>query len=139
MAVSAGAHRDGSGNGQGNHTCMTIGDTMERDPDGSTRNSIVPTWDHDRRELRWNGRLVKVFKLPSPNQERIIAAFAEENWPARIDDPLPPDLEITPRQRLRDAIRNLNRNQRARLIRFMGDGSGEGIRWESAGTLGEFE
>jgi hypothetical protein len=31
---------------------------------------------------------------------------------------------------LHDTIKALNRKQKVCLVRFMGDGSGEGIRWE---------
>jgi hypothetical protein len=89
-----------------------------------------PTWDCDRRELRFVGSLVKQFKLPSPNQEHILMAFEEDGWPPRIDDPLPPHPEAEPKQRLRETIRSLNRNQKERLVRFKGDGTGEGVLWE---------
>ena len=36
---------------------------------------------------------MKQFKVPSPTQESILAAFEEEGWPAAIDDPLPPQPE----------------------------------------------
>jgi hypothetical protein len=92
--------------------------------------SVIPKWDRDRRELRVGGELVKVFKLPSPLQEAILMAFEEEHWPPRIDDPLPTNPELLPKRRLHDAIKSLNRNQKRSLIRFMGDGTGEGVRWE---------
>jgi hypothetical protein len=91
--------------------------------------SPVPKWDRDRQELRLAKRVVKEFKLPSPNQETILMAFEEEGWPARIDDPLPPHSGVDPKRRLHDTIKSLNRNQKQRLLRFMGDGTGEGIRW----------
>lgn len=91
---------------------------------------IQPQWDRDRRELRLAGELVKVFKLPSPMQEAILMAFEEEHWPPRIDDPLPSHPELLPKRRLHDTIKSLNRNQKSALIRFMGDGTGEGVRWE---------
>lgn len=48
----------------------------------------------------------------------------------RIDDPLPPVFDIEPKRRLHDTIKSLNRHQKNRLIRFKGDGTGQGIRWE---------
>ena len=90
----------------------------------------IPRWDGSRHELRWGRSLVKVFKSPSSNQETMLMAFEEEGWPPRIDDPLSPHPHVDPKQRLHDAIKGLNRNQKNRLIRFMGDGTGEGIRWE---------
>ena len=56
-------------------------------------------------------------------------AFEEESWPPRIDDPLPPHPDLMPKRRLHDTIKSLNRNQKNHVIRFMGDGTGEGIRW----------
>jgi hypothetical protein len=93
-------------------------------------NGLSPKWDRDRRELRLGSQLVKVFKLPSPMQEAIFMAFEEEGWPPRIDDPLPSHPDLLPKRRLHDTIKSLNRNQKNPLIRFMGDGTGEGIRWE---------
>ncbi len=89
-----------------------------------------PKWDDQRRQLRVGSEVVKEFKLPSPNQETVLTAFEEEGWPPRIDDPLPPLPQLDPRRRLHDTIKALNRKQRHLLVRFMGDGSGEGIRWE---------
>jgi hypothetical protein len=91
---------------------------------------LQPKWDDQRRQLRVAAEVVKEFKLPSPNQETVLMAFEEEGWPPRIDDPLPPFAQIDPRRRLHDTIKALNRKQKRPLVRFMGDGSGEGIRWE---------
>jgi hypothetical protein len=89
-----------------------------------------PRWDCQRRQLKVGAAIVKEFKLPSPNQETVLMAFEEEGWPPRIDDPLSPLPQLDPRRRLHDTIKALNRKQKRDLIRFMGDGSGEGIRWE---------
>lgn len=89
-----------------------------------------PTWDPDRHELRWNGHLVKCYRVHAPNQETILAVFEEENWPPRIDDPLPPHPEQNPKRRLHDTINSLNRRQKFPVLHFMGDGSGQGVRWE---------
>ena len=91
----------------------------------------VPKWDHDRQELRLGGVIVKQFKVPAPNQEVILAAFQEESWPVRIDDPLPVHPCIAAKRRLHETITSLNRNQRLRVINFSGDGSGQGVRWEA--------
>jgi hypothetical protein len=55
-----------------------------------TAPSGQPAWDPARRELRWGDRLVKRFAVPALLQEVILAAFEEDGWPPRIDDPLPP-------------------------------------------------
>ncbi len=99
-------------------------------PDDETPEDIVPEWDSVRHELRVGGLLVKQFKLPSPNQETILSAFEEEGWPAQIDDPLPPHPDQDPKRRLQDALKGLNRAQKNHLLRFMGDGTGQGILWK---------
>jgi hypothetical protein len=35
---------------------------------------------------------------------------------------------------LQETIKSLNRNQKQLLIRFIGDGSGTGVRWEFCGN-----
>lgn len=100
----------------------------------STDNSHVspplPHWDAERRELRLGPTLVKQFRLPSPNQETILAAFEEEGWPSSLDDPLPPHPEQDSKRRLHETIRSLNCHQKHRLIRFKGNGTGQRILWE---------
>jgi len=96
----------------------------------------VPIWDRERQELRLGGILVKQFKVPAPNQEIILSTFQDDGWPPRIDDPLPPQHNQDSKRRLHDTINALNRNQKQSLLRFLGDGSGEGIRWQAiSGTL----
>lgn len=92
--------------------------------------SARPHWEPDRHELRLGSVLVKQFKWPAMNQETILAAFQEEDWPFRIDDPLPPQPDQDAKRRLSDTIKCLNRKQKNRLIHFRGDGTGEGIIWE---------
>ncbi len=65
-------------------------------------------------------------------------AFEEEGWPHRIYDPLPPKGETNPKIRLHETIKWLNRNRENPLLRFLGDGTGEGLCWEpvAISTLG---
>ena len=105
-------------------------ETIEAEDGDLVPDSAVPEWDRDRQELRVGALVVKQFKVPAANQERILAAFEEEGWPVRIDDPLPPNPEQDSRRRLHDTINSLNRNQKNSVIRFQGDGRGQGIRWE---------
>jgi hypothetical protein len=93
---------------------------------------LTPTWDSDRQQLRVGRVIVKEFKVPAANQEAILAAFQEEGWVPRIDDPLAPQLNQDSKRRLHDTINSLNRNQKHALLRFLGDGKGEGVRWEFA-------
>jgi hypothetical protein len=91
--------------------------------------AIVPRWDKETRQLWWQDILVKEFHGPAPNQELVLEAFQEQKWPARMDDPLPQSPRIDPKVRLHDKIKMLNRHHRHRVLRFGGDGSGQGVRW----------
>jgi len=106
------------------------GGTFASSTRASKQKLLVPTWDCDRQELRLGSQVVKEFRLHSPNQSMILTAFEEEGWPPKVDDPLPPHAEIDAKQRLHDTIKSLNRGQKLKLIRFRGDGTGQGIRWE---------
>jgi hypothetical protein len=97
----------------------------------ATGELVLPQWQARLRQLSLGGELVKQFRQPAPCQEVILTAFEEEHWPAILDDPLPPTVEVNPRQRLHDAIRNLNRAQRGPFVRFEGDGSGMRICWKA--------
>ena len=90
----------------------------------------LPKWDAEKRVLCFDGRIVKRFKWHAMNQEMVLAAFEEDGWPVRIDDPLPPQPEQDSKRRLSDTIKCLNRKQQNPLIHFRGDGTGEGVIWE---------
>lgn len=92
-----------------------------------------PVWDFRLRELRFQGQIVKRFRVPAPNQELILSVFQEERWPPRIDDPLPPTDEIDPKKRLNAVIQSLNRCQVNPLIHFGGNGEADGVVWALAG------
>ena len=84
-----------------------------------------------KHELWARGRLVKDLKPRAPDQDTILSSFEELGWQERIDDPLPPKPGgRNPKLRLRDAIHRLNQHQRHPGIRFRGDYTGQGIRWE---------
>jgi hypothetical protein len=92
---------------------------------------IIPHWDPDRRELAFDGQIVKRYRVPSPNQELILRVFQEESWPQFIDDPLPPQPNIDPITRLQATVKSLNRSQMNKVIRFHGNG-GRKVFWEPA-------
>jgi hypothetical protein len=68
--------------------------------------------------------------VPARNQELVLTAFQELDWPESIDDPLPPDHNVDPKQRLQATIKSLNRNQLTPLIRCHGNGNGQQVYWE---------
>lgn len=89
-----------------------------------------PRWDSEQNELRMDQVLIKRFRWQAINQAMVLCAFEEEGWPERIDDPLPPQPGLDPKRRLHDTIKCLNRGHKNPLIRFRGDGTGQGIIWE---------
>jgi hypothetical protein len=91
--------------------------------------SLRPHWDRDQQELRLGSIIIKKFRVPAASQEMVLAAFEEEHWPPRIDDPLPPHRNVSQKRRLQETIRSLNRNQKHPLIRFLGDGNAKGVLW----------
>jgi hypothetical protein len=90
---------------------------------------LQPVWRARQRELWYGDVLVKCMRRASPNQELVLAAFEEEGWPPRIDDPLPRDYQQVPAIRLHNTINRLNSHMQAAAIRFGGDGTASGICW----------
>jgi len=86
-----------------------------------------PHFDDARRELS-AGSVVIMRVIRPRNQERVLRAFQEQNWPPRIDDPLGDDAAIAD-NKLRDVVYLLNRSQKPWLIQFTCDGTGSGVRW----------
>jgi hypothetical protein len=104
--------------------------SMWLDSDVKSDRPDRPRWDAEMRQLLAAGKVVKQYRQPAKAQECILAAFEELGWPARIDDPLPSNGQTSPKRRLHDTIKQLNRNQENALIRFSGDGTGTGVKWE---------
>ena len=92
--------------------------------------SLQPLWDRDARELRVGDVVIKRFKWPAENQERVLDAFEDNGWPPRIENPLDQHPSICPKRRLHDTIKCLNRKQLNELIKFRGDGTGHGVLFE---------
>jgi hypothetical protein len=95
--------------------------------------SLKPRWDPARRELSVGGRMVKRFHVPARNQELILSAFQDKDWPEWICDPLAAGIDIDPKARLNDAVYRLNRRQHAHLIRFHVNGHGSSVHWSLRG------
>ncbi len=90
-----------------------------------------PYWDSNKGVLYFAERIIKRFSRAARNQEIVLCAFEEEAWRHRIDDPLPPSRNVEPKRRLHDTIKWLNRDHEAQVLAFLGDGTGEGVRWRS--------
>lgn len=94
------------------------------------RDTSRPHYDADRRLLTLHGHVVKRFRVPADNQELILRALEEENWPPHLDDPLPPKPEIDRKKRLLNALYKLNHHQESNLLFFEADGRSSGVRWK---------
>lgn len=103
------------------------GNNEKKQPASAARK---PNWISGRRELWFGDQLVKRFRVPARNQEWILEVFEEDEWPECIDDPLPPSPDIDPKSRLHDAINRLNHKQTNPILRFHGNGNGQGVYWE---------
>ncbi len=89
----------------------------------------VPQWNPEMRELWWHSVLIKKFNKHAPTQELILAAFQEQSWLRKIDDPLPRVHDKDPAERLGEAVRKLNGKQSNPFLLFERDGTGKGVRW----------
>lgn len=98
--------------------------------DSSARHERRPFYDAALRTLFFDKVVVKQFRVPAANQELVLLAFQEENWPPRLHDPIPCKQEVDTKRRLGDTIKQLNARQKTRRILFRGDGTGCGIVWE---------
>ena len=100
-------------------------------PKGVRRARITPSWNGQRRELRYGNRLIKTYRVPAANQEQILEAFQAAGWPECLGDPLPSVSEQDAKRRLHQSIQKLNQSTRNGPLRFRGDGTGRRICWET--------
>lgn len=116
-----------------NHSCFLLsadGIEIARRQAADTERDVCPSWDQDSRELWFGDELIKRFRAPARNQETVLTAFEEMKWPVCIDDPLPPIPSQDSKSRIQETIKSLNRRRITDAIRFRGDGTGTGVRWE---------
>lgn len=85
-----------------------------------------PKWDGERRELKFDGQVIRKLSSTATETVKIVQVFEEEGWPELIDSPWPSNEKGTFKRR--DSIRTLNDG--LMRIRFESDGSGEGILWK---------
>jgi hypothetical protein len=88
---------------------------------------LRPHWDHDRLELRLGSTVLRQFKLPSADEERVLAAFEERGWPRRIGSPLPAGGDF---RRLVECVAALNWRLRRPLLHFGCNEQGHEVTWE---------
>jgi hypothetical protein len=115
-------HRSGSG--------VDVWEVRTRVAAALGRMADRPLWKANQGELWWRGELVKRFRHDAADQRRVLDAFQDNAWDNRIDDPLPVRWGRSRKKHLHETIKSLNRGQKLRRIRFRGDGTASGIRWE---------
>jgi hypothetical protein len=108
-----------------------VGDREAAWPDGLAlwAEPEKPQWDGFDRQLRYQGCCLLHFVRRAPNQEGLLAAFQEQDWVARIDDPLPKVKNVDPVDRLYDTVKHLNERQRPRKLVFRLETDGRGVGW----------
>jgi hypothetical protein len=89
-----------------------------------------PRWDEMTSTLFWGDNPIRQFrKHPAQNQRELIEAFHREKWSQTIPNPFGRDART-----LNLTIYYLNKSLSPKLIRFSGDGTGEGVMWFSQNT-----
>ncbi|MBI2824771.1 MAG: hypothetical protein HYX69_08800 [Planctomycetia bacterium] len=116
-------------------TSMGAAARLLRPAPRSQNGKHAPKWDRDRAELRVGNLVVRQYKVPSADQEIILAAFEEEHWPRRVDNPLPVQADPSPLRRLQDAVEALNGRQKHPLLQFLAEEDAAGVRWQFAEQL----
>jgi hypothetical protein len=95
-----------------------------------SRALVLPIWSEERALLTFGGLVVKQFEKPAENQTAILREFQSQNWIPWIANPLAPDPYLDDRQRLADAVYQLNHHQKHKLLHFRRDGRRKGVLWE---------
>ena len=87
--------------------------------------AAVPRWDPDRRRLYLGARLLREFHRPAPAQTALLEAFEAHHWSDEpVAGPLSPDPGEAPddyRRRLRETVKNLNRELPPSTLHFRED------------------
>ena len=96
--------------------------------------AIKPHWEINTQILFLGQVIVKEFHRPAVNQQTVLTVFEEEDWPPRIDDPLPRTNGCDHRHRLHDTVRSLNHRRIKPILEFHSDGCGEGVCWKIVST-----
>jgi hypothetical protein len=102
--------------------------------DGGAKGAAdLPHWDGRLLQLWWRDVCIREYRHDAANQRLVLDAFEANHWPKRLDDPLPRERGVNVKVRLCETIKGLNRGQRPHQLRFRGDGTGLGVRWEPIG------
>jgi hypothetical protein len=87
---------------------------------------LKPRWDETTATLYWGNVAIREFrKHPAQNQTALIEAFHRKGWARNIPNPF-----IGDPRKLNFAIYQMNKGLAEKVIRFRGDGTGQGVVWE---------
>src|SRR5262245_37610918 len=79
---------------------------------------VTPRWDAALHELWFCNLLVKRYRQKADNQKAVLAAFEEQGWPKKIDDPIPGKRGFSAEKRLADTVAALNKHQISPCLKF---------------------
>jgi hypothetical protein len=82
------------------------------------------------RVLSWGVHTLKRYRQCPGNQELILAAAEELQWPALFDNPLPRPHGVNSKLRAYNTVGDLNRSHKLRLMQFHVNRAGTQIGWE---------
>jgi hypothetical protein len=85
-----------------------------------------PRWDEKNRQFLFDGKVIHTYKHKAENQFAVLRAFQAAGWERTIKSPLRKDLHS-------QTLKALNAFAPDE-IKFHGDGTGEGLRWEKPGA-----
>ena len=97
--------------------------------------SCRPAWINSRGELRFRDQTVAHLAYEESYQRTVVDAFDQRGWPKRLQDPLPraDDDGVNVKERLRNTVKNLNRQLKGSGLRFYVTGAGRLVGWTGAG------
>jgi hypothetical protein len=94
--------------------------------DDQQRNAALPYWNREAGHLWFGGEIVRTVRgeIVAPDVHAILDEFQAEGWRERVANPL----KNKDAQKLREAIRSLNKG--LAVLFFRADGSSSGIVWQ---------
>jgi hypothetical protein len=89
-----------------------------------------PLWKETAAELWWNGKFVRQYLKPAPDQCCVLRAFQTEGWKTCIANPLLGKADRNHKAYTKQTINALNRGQDPQLIWFRISDGGRLLHWE---------
>ena len=91
---------------------QVIGDPVPGDP-------VTPSWDRGTGQLTFQGQQLRQINVRAATLiVPILDAFEEQGWPSSLESPIDTSID---RQRIHDAVSNLNRSLKTIRFRVQGD------------------